>query len=341
MNQRFTVIGENIHATRVLRLNGKRIENNEKGVQSVKYFKDGKIKYMTIPQEMKEAQPYKQGQAKHFMIAIWKGIFGNSIDQEESIAYIKNEVFRQEKAGANFLDLNVDEMSHKLEIQIQSMKWLVRVVENCASVPPSIDSSNSEIIKAGLEKYSGSQGRPLVNSVALERIETFDLVKQFDTHVILTGASKDGMPSDAKERVSNVNNIVDIAISKGIKVQDIHIDPLVFPISVSPDYGNHFFDAVKELRQLYGHEINISGGLSNVSFGLPRRKLVNDVFIYICLQRGLDSGIVDPVQIKMNDIINIDETSADFKVTENMLRGRDDFCMEFITYCREGMNGNN
>ncbi|MBM01224.1 MAG: hypothetical protein CL762_00680 [Chloroflexi bacterium] len=334
--KRFTVIGENIHTTRVLRLNGKRVGENEEGVQSVKYSSAGNTKFMTIPDEMKKTQPYQQGQAKHFMIAVWKGLFGDSQDQEESVDYIKNEIKRQEDAGANFLDLNVDEMSHKLDIQINSMKWLVSTVEEFSSVPPSIDSSNSEIIKAGLDQYTGSQGRPMINSVALERVETFDLVKEFNANVIVTGASEDGMPSNSEERVSNINKIVDISKKYNIDFADIHLDPLVFPISVAPEYGAHFFDAVEKIRQLFGDEINISGGLSNVSFGLPRRKLVNDVFIYICLQRGLDSGIIDPLQLKINDILTLDENSDDFKIAENMLMGRDDFCMNYINYCREG-----
>jgi len=334
--KRFTVIGENIHATRVLRLNGKRVGENEEGVQSVKYSSAGNTKFMTIPEEMKKTQPYQQGQAKHFMIAVWKGLFGDSQDQEEAVDYIKNEIKRQENAGANFLDLNIDEMSHKLDIQINSMKWLVSTVEEFSSVPPSIDSSNSEIIKAGLDQYTGKQGRPMINSVALERVETFDLVQEFNANVILTGASEDGMPSNSEERVSNINKIIDISKNYNIDFSDIHLDPLVFPISVAPEYGVHFFDAVEKIRALFGDEINISGGLSNVSFGLPRRKLVNDVFIYICLQRGLDSGIIDPLQLKINDILTMDENSKDFKVAENMLMGRDDFCMNYINYCREG-----
>ena len=236
----------------------------------------------------------------------------------------------------DFLDLNVDEMSHKLDIQIKSMKWLVSVVEEYSSVPPSIDSSNSEIIQAGLSQYSGKQGRPMINSIALERVETFDLVREFNASAILTGASEDGMPSNSDERVFNINKIVDISKNDDRNFSDIHLDPLVFPISVSPEYGVHFFDAVEKIRELFGDEINISGGLSNVSFGLPRRKLVNDVFIYICLQRGLDSGIIDPLQLKIDDILLMDEDSDDFKIAENMLMGRDDFCMNYIKYCREG-----
>ena len=333
---KFTIIGENIHATRVLRLNGKRVGPNEDGVESVIYYKDGVKTYMTIPEEIKKTQPYQQGQAKHFMIAIWKGIFGTSEENEDGAKYVINEIQRQEKFNSNFLDLNVDEMSHKLDIQIESMRWLMDVFQNNASMPPSVDSSNSEIINSGLKEYKGKQGRPMINSIALERLETFSLAKEFNAKVILTGASKDGMPSNSEERVSNINEIINHAKENNIPFEDIHLDPLVFPISVDKEYGSHFFDSILKLRELYGPEINISGGLSNVSFGLPRRKLVNDVFVKICMNNGLDSGIIDPIQIKIAEIKKLDESSEDYKMAENMLMGRDDFCMNYITYCRQG-----
>ena len=335
---KFTIIGENIHATRVLRLNGKRVGLNEDGVESVIYYKDGVKTYMTIPEEIKKTQPYQQGQAKHFMIAIWKGIFGTSEESEDGAKYVINEIQRQEKFNSNFLDLNVDEMSHKLDIQIESMRWLMDVFQNNASMPPSVDSSNSEIINSGLKEYKGKQGRPMINSIALERLETFNLAKEFNAKVILTGASKDGMPSNSEERVSNINEIINHAKENNISFEDIHLDPLVFPISVDKEYGGHFFDSILKLREIYGSEINISGGLSNVSFGLPRRKLVNDVFVKICMNNGLDSGIIDPIQIKIAEIKKLDESSEDYKMAENMLMGRDDFCMNYITYCRQGSN---
>ena len=335
---KFTIIGENIHATRVLRLNGKRVGLNEDGVESVIYYKNGVKTYMTIPEEIKKTQPYQQGQAKHFMIAIWKGIFGTSEESEDGAKYVINEIQRQEKFNSDFLDLNVDEMSHKLDIQIESMRWLMDVFQNNASMPPSVDSSNSEIINSGLKEYKGKQGRPMINSIALERLETFSLAKEFNAKVILTGASKDGMPSNSEERVSNINEIINHAKENNISFEDIHLDPLVFPISVDKEYGGHFFDSILKLREIYGPEINISGGLSNVSFGLPRRKLVNDVFVKICMNNGLDSGIIDPIQIKIAEIKKLDESSEDYKMAENMLMGRDDFCMNYITYCRQGSN---
>ena len=121
-----------------------------------------------------------------------------------------------------------------------------------------------------------------------------------------------------------------------ISYERVHVDPLVFPISVSPSYGPHFIDAVKTIRQKFGDEIHISGGLSNVSFGLPKRKLVNDVFIYLCLQNGIDSGIIDPVQTNIRNVFKIDTSTQGFKVTSEMLLGKDDFCMNYLDAYRAG-----
>ena len=110
----------------------------------------------------------------------------------------------------------------------------------------------------------------------------------------------------------------------------------MFPISVSPSYGPHFLDAVKTIRQKFGDKIHISGGLSNVSFGLPKRKLVNDVFIYLCLQNGIDSGIIDPVQTNIRNVFEIDTSTQGFRVTSEMLLGKDDFCMNYLDAYRAG-----
>ena len=143
-------------------------------------------------------------------------------------------------------------MSHKLDIQIQAMKWLMGIFQNNSNVPPSVDSSNSEIINSGLKEYLGKQGRPMINSIALERLETFELAKEFNARVILTGASKDGMPSNSDERVSNINEIISHAKDNNIPFEDIHLDPLVFPISVDKEYGGHFFNSIsKSIEQSF------------------------------------------------------------------------------------------
>jgi len=333
----FIVVGENIHASRVLKLNGKRVSENEKG-NKVILFSDlnGNKSFLEIPRHFYETQPFQQGNVKHLMIAIWKGVHGSSKDQEEAYSYIQYQVNRQIQNGAKYLDLNVDEVSYNLEEQIISMKWLISVVEKLSTVPPSVDSSNPDIISAGLETYTGKQGSPMINSVALERIETIGLVKTFDTHVIITAASKEGMPNDDVERVKNVAQLIEKVDEMKIPYERVHVDPLVFPISVSPLYGPHFIDAVKTIRNRFGSELHISGGLSNVSFGLPNRKLINDVFIYLCLDSGIDSGIIDPVQTNINNVFELDISTFGFKVARDMLLGKDDFCKNYLDAYRSG-----
>jgi 5-methyltetrahydrofolate--homocysteine methyltransferase len=336
----FTSIGENIHATRVVLRNGRRAKTLDDGAEVVPFKGDsGEDRYLTVPEWYKKTQPYELGQIKHFLIAVMKGIGDDPSEQEEGAAYVHQEVRRQVRAGADYLDLNVDEISPKLDIQFRGMRWLVATTQSVSPLPLSVDSSNSEIIAEGLAVCDGRAGRPIVNSVALERIETLDLVKEHDARVVVTAAGASGMPSDDDERVENVAEVMESVRGKGVALDDVFVDPLAFPISVDRTYGNHFFDAVRKLREAYGNEIHITGGLSNVSFGLPRRKLINDTFIYMALEAGIDAGIIDPIQSKMGAVFDLDTDSEPVKLAIDMLSGRDDFCMNYIQAFRDGKLG--
>ena len=338
--EQFTTIGENIHATRVVLRNGRRAKTLDDGSEVVPFKGDsGEDRLLTVPDWYKNTQPYELGQIKHFLIAVMKGIGDDPSEQEEGAAYVHYEVRRQVRAGADYLDLNVDEISPKLDVQFRGMRWLVNTVQSVSPLPLSVDSSNAEIIAEGLAVCDASVGRPIVNSVALERIETLDLVKEHGARVIITAAGASGMPSDDDERVENVAKVMESVRGKGVALGDVFVDPLAFPISVDPTYGNHFFDAVRKLREAYGNEIHITGGLSNVSFGLPRRKLINDTFIYMALEAGIDSGIIDPLQSKMGAVFDMDTDLEPVKLAIDMLSGRDDFCMNYIQAFRDGKLG--
>ncbi|MEX0761715.1 MAG: dihydropteroate synthase [Dehalococcoidia bacterium] len=333
----FIIIGENIHTTRVVRRNGVRATTLEDGVEAVTYTgQNGEIRYVTVPEHFKKTQPYEQGNLKHFMIAVWKGVHGDADEEAEAAAYIHHEANRQVAAGAHFLDLNVDEVSYKLDEQKQSMEWLVQTAQQVSSVPLSIDSSNVEIIETGLNAYDGSRGRPMLNSVALERIDALDLIGVHDARVVVTAASVDGMPSDAADRVRNVGEITEAALSRGVPASDIYIDALVFPISVAAEYGRHYLDAVMEIRQQFGNEIHITGGLSNVSFGLPVRKLINETFIHLAIQHGADSGIIDPIQTRAGNVYNLDTESTPVKTATALLMGEDEYCVNYLKAYRAG-----
>ncbi len=336
----FTIVGENIHATRVLLRNGRRATTLDDGTEAVPFRgEDGERRYLTVPDWFKSTQPYEQGQIKHFMIAMMKGISGDPEEIEEGTAYIRYEVKRQVRAGAQYLDINSDEVHYNLETQKQCMRFAVETVQEVSPVPPSIDSSGSEIIAEGLAAYNGRAGRPILNSVAPERPDALDMVKEHNPRVIVMATSETGMPQDAEERVENTRALVEQVQSQGVLLKDIFVDAIVFPISVDPLNGNHYFDAVRTIRETYGDEIHIGMGLSNVSFGMPNRRLINDTFLYLALEAGIDAGITDPVQTKLSRVLDMDTESERFRFASDMLLGKDDFCMDYIQAFRDGKLG--
>jgi 5-methyltetrahydrofolate--homocysteine methyltransferase len=242
----------------------------------------------------------------------------------------------QEQAGATYLDINVDEFSLKPSEQKSAMEWLVGTVQTMSNLPLSIDSSNADVIRVGLEAYQNNSGRPLLNSASLERLEALDLAIAHDAQVVVTAAGERGMPSNTAERVANASLMVDAALDKGIARGDIHIDPLVFPISVDKEFGLHCLDAIRNLRAKYGPEIHITGGMSNVSFGIPGRKVVNDTFVILAVAAGADGGIIDPVLSSPNEIFAMDRESLGYRLAEDMLLGRDQHCKNYIRAWRKG-----
>ena len=333
----FTIVGENIHATRVLLRNGRRVVTLDDGTEAVPFKGDsGEDRLLTVPDWFKKTQPYDQGQIKHFMIAMRKGIGDDADEREQAAAYVRHEIRRQVAAGAQYLDINPDEVHYDLETQKACMRFVVEAVQEVSPVPPSIDSSNSEIIQAGLEAYDGLAGRPIINSVAAERMDALDMVVEHNARMVLMCTGPDGMPQDDEERVENLNFIMEHVQSKGIPMDDIYVDGIIFPISVDPQYGNHYFDAVRLIREQYGNEIHIGMGLSNVSFGMPERRLLNDTFIYLSIEAGIDAGILDPIATKLDRVFALDTESEPVKLALDTLEGRDDFCMNYIMAYRDG-----
>jgi len=336
----FTIIGENIHTTRILMRNGKRIVEDDNGEEVVSYKDlDGNAHFMPIPDQIKATKVFTEGRVKHFMVAVMLGMSKNPHEREIGEHYIKTEILRQENAGATFLDLNVDEISYKIDIQKASMKWLIGFYSSVASIPPSIDSSSVEIIREGLTEYKSNhqpQGVPMINSASLERLSILDDVSQNNSYVMITAAGFDSMPEDDEERITNVSKMIVECDQREIPLSKIHVDPLLFPISVDKRFGNHFLDSISGIRKKFGNEIHISGGMSNVSFGLPARKLINDTLIKLAIDAGANSGIVNPLESDIQKIQNMDLDSGPVKIASDMLLGNDEYCMNFITQFRDG-----
>jgi 5-methyltetrahydrofolate--homocysteine methyltransferase len=297
---------------------------------------EGETRCLVVPEEIKGRQDYQEGRVKHIMIAIRSAMSGVEPAASEGMTYLRSLVEKQIQAGADFLDLNVDEVSLRIAEQKAAMRWLVSVIEPLSRVPLSIDSSNQEILLTGIDACEGRAGKPLLNSASLERIDALDLAKEKELPVVLTAAGASGMPQNTEERVENASRMIDAAIAKGIPPERMYVDVLVFPISVDGRFVNHCLDAFRCLREKYGEQIHLTGGLSNVSFGLPCRKLINEVFINLAVEAGADSGIVDPVANDLNKVFLADRQSKPYQLAQEMLLGQDRSCKNFLRAYRKG-----
>ncbi len=329
----FVVIGENVHTTRVILRKGKLIGDDPQGVESVR-FRDGESKrrFLEIPEKVKTTQDYEEGRVKHLKIAVQQAMLGSA----DAMDYIRRQVQRQDDAGTDFLDLNVDEISLKEEEQKESMRWLVGTVSAMSETPLSIDSSKIEILEAGLEAGASHPKRMLLNSASLERPEALDMAKNFNAQIVVTAAGESGMPQSAEGRVGHAGQMIDKALALDLPLSDLYIDPLIFPISVDSQFGHHSFDAIRQLREAYGPDIHITGGFSNVSFGLPCRHLINDVFLLLAVEAGADSAIMDPTTAALGEIFTMDRDARPYQLAEDMLLGKDEYCAAFLQAYRKG-----
>jgi cobalamin-dependent methionine synthase I len=154
--------------------------------------------------------------------------------------------------------------------------------------------------------------------------------------VVLAASGRSGMPANADERVANASALVREAIARGIATKQCFVDPLVLPVAVEPDAPAHVLEAARRLRAEYGTAIHLTGGLSNVSYGMPERKLLNDVFIDLATGAGIDSGIIDPVASDLSRVFTTDRSTDAYRLAADLLEGRDPFGGEYVTAFRAG-----
>ena len=303
----FIVIGENIHCTRVLSAKSRRVVARPDGSAAIAYVSAaGEPRELPLTPALMAGQDYREGRIKHVILAIRAAMSDGEAERTEGQEYLRHLARRQEEAGASFLDLNVDEISVRLADQKAAMAWLVKAVGQMTDLPLSVDSSNVEVIRAGLEAGAGAGPPPLLNSASLERLEALAMARDHRASVVVTAAGEKGMPADAGERVANASRMIEAALAQGFAPSQVYVDPLIFPIAVDKEYGRHSLDAIAALRRAVGPALHITGGMSNVSFGIPGRKIINDVFLNLAVEAGADSGIIDPVASRPQAVLAMD-----------------------------------
>jgi hypothetical protein len=332
----FAIVGENIHATRSLQRRGRHIGAAPDGREAIRFETgDGGTRYLAIPEVVRSGADFRAGKVKHIAAAVIALLTGSTADAADARACIETLATRQGAAGADWIDLNVDEVAPEVAAQQAAMRLLVEIVEALHGAPPAVDSSSAAVIAAGLDA-SASPERLMLNSASVERLDVLDLAASHRCSVVVTAAGKAGLPSGVEDRVANASRIVEEAFARGISLEAMHVDPLVLPVAVDPEAGARFLEATSRLRAALGPRIHIGGGLSNVSFGLPGRRLLNDVFIDLVVEAGADSGIVDPVANDMARVFGRDRSSRPYRLAADLLTGADPYGMEYITAFRAG-----
>ncbi|MGN0316677.1 MAG: homocysteine S-methyltransferase family protein [Lachnospira sp.] len=228
--------------------------------------------------------------------------------------YILSQALEQVNAGADILDVNVGLPGiDEREMMIDTVKSLQAIVD----VPLQIDSTIPEVLDAALRVYNG---KPIVNSVNGEEESLnniLPIVKKYGAAVIGLALDKDGIPKKAKDRVAIAKKIMDRAIEEGIPKEDIYIDCLTLTASAEQE------GVMETLEALYcvKHELGLKTvlGVSNISFGLPNRVLVNHIFLTMALTKGLDLAIINPNVPEMTGAVraykllaNIDKNSVEY-----------------------------
>ena len=331
----YIIVGENIHCTRVRMVTGKFVETLKDG-SKVLVFKDGSgVVQLPIPASIVDGDAWEGGKVRHVAVAVQQGLYGSDAEKEAGRRYVAAMAREQEAAGAWFLDLNVDEFSVDRAEKITAIRWAAEVIQKAVSIPISVDSSDPEILGAGLAVCDKSRGKPLVNSVSLERSAFIPIAAKAGARVIAGATGESKMPETVEERMDNIAHLMDRLLAAGIAMEDVFLDPLVYPVSVDVRNSMKVIDTVKAVRAKYGDKPHFAPGLSNVSFGFPKRNVINQVFSRLCQDVGCDGGIVDPAQINDRVLASIDYSAESFRLARELLMGNDEYGMNYISAFRE------
>ncbi len=209
--------------------------------------------------------------------------------KDHDIAYVLKEALQQVEAGADILDVNVG-MPELDEVSLLSE--CVQEIQSVVTLPLQIDSSDAKAMERALRYYNG---KALINSVngKEESLNTIlPLVQKYGGGLICLTLDDEGIPDTVEGRVKIARKIISRAKEYGIDKREIIVDPLTLPVSAGERNALVTLGAVKAIKEELGVKTVL--GVSNVSFGLPRRELMNTAFFTLALQAGLDCAIINP-----------------------------------------------
>ena len=240
----------------------------------------------------------------------------NEAVEKRDAAYIAQEAKKQAEAGAHFIDVNA---GSRIGSEMDDVAWLVEIVESAVETSLSLDSPNPKVLLAMSRKV---KKKPMINSTTAERARFEEMKPVFqerEIDIVALCLDERGIPNSVSQAIENASFLVKNLTQMGIPLQNIHLDPMIQPIGVNKNNGLLALETIRQVH-LEFPGIKTICGLSNVSYGLPNRFLINRTFLVLCLGAGLDGAIIDPLDKKMMTNIVVAET----------LTGRDEYCMKYL-----------
>jgi 5-methyltetrahydrofolate corrinoid/iron sulfur protein methyltransferase len=237
-------------------------------------------------------------------------------------AFIQEEAKSQTKAGAHYIDVNAGTFVGE---EKEKLQWVIEAVQEVTELPLCIDSPDHEVIRAMLPLL---KKKPIINSINLESSRfagILPLVLEHKTKVIALCQAEDAMAETTEIKVALASRLVERLTAAGISLDDIYIDPLVYPLSTNVLSAMATLNAIEEIMKRFPG-VHTVCGLTNVSYGMPARKAINRAFFAAAILKGLDAAIIDPT-----DKLLFTQLKATLLVA-----GKDNFCMDYICAFREG-----
>lgn len=240
----------------------------------------------------------------------------------QNIDFIQNEAKAQDQAGADYIDVNAGTFVGE---EARHLKWVIQTVQAATDLPLCIDSPDADVIKEVLPLVKKP---PMINSINLEpeRLERIvPLVAEHRTKVIGLCQTEDTMADTTEVKLDLAERLVEKVTAAGISLDNLYIDPLLYPLSADTKSALATLEAIEQIMKAFPG-VHTTCGLTNVSYGLPDRGLVNRTFLVSAITRGLDSAILDPTDKQMYKALKAALTVI----------GKDDYCLEYIAAFREG-----
>jgi 5-methyltetrahydrofolate--homocysteine methyltransferase len=253
---------------------------------------------------------------------------------------IRAEAVMQAEAGASAIDING---GTNPEEEVENLSWIIDIVAPAVSKPFCIDSADPKALSFAARRIIELSGRRppesgldengipwlIINSISAEK-ERYDgvlpILQEYRASVVALALDDTGMPEDAEKRIAVGGALIERLLSDGLTPERILADPLIMPAGVNTGAGPMIVETVRALRASFP-AVHITCGLTNVSHGLPARKLLNRTFLAVLVAAGLDSAILDPTDRGLMSALR----------AALALAGRDPYCSNFIAAFRSGL----